>query len=239
MTNSGGARWRRAAVLAAGFLAAFGVGLAVGRGSGSPATAASNGTAPTNAATTVAAGNGGPRSVVAGVPVGYSHDQLGASSAASQFAITLAGPLLLHPDQYDAAVTEMAVPGTTSALLAAADQSSTGLEGHLHFQADAKAGSIVSIKTLPLSYHVVSYTDQVAVVSVWLLGVMAADGKQPPFEVWSTGSYTLEWSNGDWRLASPPTATNGPVPVPEGDSSTDPALPDQLKTFSGYTYVAS
>lgn len=64
----------------------------------------------------------------------------------------------------------------------------------------------------------VSYTDQIAIVEVWMAGLIGTTSEKAPLPVsasWTTYTLTLQWQNEDWKLASV-TSVNGPTPVSTG-----------------------
>lgn len=171
------------------------------------------------------------------VPAGFAETSAGAAAAATAFAQILAGPKLADPAAYRVAVSDISAPDSRSRLVDSAISAMTTLERLYHLQANAARGVAVAIEVVPLRYRVVQADAEKAEVDIWLETIIAEDGLVAPLSVYATGSYSLTWADGDWKLADVATV-DGPTPG-EATGSASPPLPDALRSFRTYEVTPS
>lgn len=216
-----------------GVLVGVALTLVFGRGSGP----SSRGPAP--ATPRVPGGPGaeaGPRSVEAGVPVGYGHTAPGAAAAATAYlTVTAESLLLMDTPAREAAVRRMLVPGASAGTVASIVGDPAFLE-RVRKTASASGRPGALLRNLPVAYRVDAFSPARARVSVWASAVWSITGVGGPSEAWTTTSLELEWIDGDWRLWSlsskdgpTPATTSGPV------AGTDELIA-ALAGFSSYRY---
>lgn len=132
----------------------------------------------------------GPRSIVAGVPSGFTRDRPGAVSAAVAWVQTAESVRNQKADPVRAA-TMLAATATQAAKDELAGYSSGSVGG-------------ASIQ-MPLAFQVRSYTDSDAQVGVWVCGTtVASAGANAPNKGASTCMtrvITETWADDDWRVS--------------------------------------
>ncbi len=187
------------AFLAGGALRSLAITASQGSGSdGQPGVAAP---------VSIASGGPGPRTVDAGVPVGYARSQAGATAAAVGYLGT--GQLMVD-------ASPAGVRGATQAMAAdgAAEGQHRELSGRLAVLRRSLEGATgpLTYRQAVLATRLDAYADTRARVSVWHVGVLSAPGVAPPQARWATSSFELVWEDGDWKIWSE-TVTPGPAPI--------------------------
>jgi len=184
--------------------------------------------------------------LVAGVPVGYSHTEAGAISAATNYAIAYGGPAMFVPAQRRAivdATTDPAVWATQQAQQAAL-YSATADKFGLDQQGRPTAPGVEFVaRELPVGARLVAYTADAAdtaVVAVWedgLVGLAGAGTTRPVQEGWGTTTVTLRWAAGDWKWTAG-SFTPGPTPITGVQTPSDPqSIADAVEQFAGFFYA--
>jgi len=189
-----------------------------------------------------AAQTGGPQ-LVAGVPVGYSHTQAGAISAATNYAIAYGGPAMFVPAKRRAivdATTDPAVRATQQAQQGAL-YSATADKFGLDQQGRPTAPGVEFVaRELPVGARLVAYTPDTAVVAVWedgLVGLAGTGTTRPVQEGWGTTTVTLRWAAGDWKWTAG-SFTPGPTPITGVQTPSDPqTIADAVDQFAGFSYA--
>ena len=141
----------------------------------------------------------GPRTVVDGVPLGYSRTRDGAVAAAIAFTdimTTAAG----EPDEHAAAMQAIAAPEWRSRAAELARNTTDFLR---ESYPDAE------LSFAPLRYRVVDYSPDGATIKVWGVTVIFPSGRRPE-QAWVTGTLTLAWLD-DWRMNGG-GSSGGPTP---------------------------
>ncbi|MEU9127826.1 hypothetical protein AB0D08_06880 [Kitasatospora sp. NPDC048540] len=186
-----------------------------------------------------AAGQAGSR-LVEGVPVGYSRTREGAVAAAVNFEIARSSARYLT----DAGARERILKTIMEADAAAGqikddNAAATRFSSALGLTADT-ADKLIA-RASPLGSKVVSYSPEVATVSVWMSGVVGLPTSNAPVPVsasWTTYTLVLVWRDGDWK-ASSITVTPGPTPLQstgQQPTSTD-VFSSMDKDFDAPPYV--
>ena len=169
-------------------------------------------------------GRAGPTSEAAGVPVGFSSDEAGAVAAGVAYATASQRWLYFTDDEIRAAVTEIATP-------AAAPRLAEDVVADISMAREQLGQSEGRIWWLvrPLGWHVDSFRDGEARVSVWTVTILSAAGVAAPQSEFLTATLDLAWVDGDWRVDgvrdSPgPTPITGPNDQPWDAEPFDRAL---------------
>jgi len=181
--------------------------------------------------------------LVAGVPVGYSHTQAGAISAATNYAIAYGGPAMFVPATRRAivdATTDPAVWATQQAQQGAL-YSATADKFGLDQQGRPTAPGVEFVaRELPVGARLVAYTPGTAVVAVWedgLVGLAGTGTTRPVQEGWGTTTVTLGWAAGDWKWTAG-SFTPGPTPITGVQTPSDPqTIADAVEQFAGFSYA--
>jgi hypothetical protein len=206
--------WRAAAAVVAVALVAMVAGAAL-RGAGEqPSTAAPDaGTASPQANASPGRGDSsraeegaGPRALVDGVGMGFARDEAGAVAAAVSYATAAQNWLYLSEDQVTESAGAVTVPEVRDRLVGELVDQVRLLRDEL-----VEASRTVWFVMAPLATRVDTYSPERAVVRVWLVRVLSADGVAVPQSGWQTLRFELVWHEGDWRIAE--TAdVEGPTP---------------------------
>jgi len=191
----------------------------------------------------ISAARTGGLQLVAGVPVGYSHTQAGAVSAATNYAIAYGGPAMFVPAQRRAivdATTDPAVWATQQAQQGAL-YSATADKFGLDQQGRPTAPGVEFVaRELPVGARLVAYTAGTAVVAVWedgLVGLAGSGTTRPVQEGWGTTTVTLRWAAGDWKWTAG-SFTPGPTPITGVQTPSDPqTIADAVDQFAGFSYA--
>lgn len=174
----------------------------------------------------------GPWDAVEGIGVGFSHDEGGAVAAAVSYAAAPQVWLYLSDDQ---------VADTAGAVTAerARDELVPRLveDARLLRTEVTRAEGTVWFVVSPLATKVESYTVSRAVVRVWLVRVLSADGVAVPQSGWQTVTLDLDWERGDWRIAG---VAESEGPTPQLESGLQPWAADYLGSeLAGFRRVGA
>jgi hypothetical protein len=176
----------------------------------------------------------GPRTVVDGIPSGFSRDRDGAVAAAVHYVST--GQALLDMDPLAAEEAVRSMASADSADLLADDTLAK-----LHATRDALRGGTgpVVFRQAVVAHRLESFTRQRARVAVWRVGVLAREGIAPPQADWAVSTFDLVWEGDDWRIWGQSIV---PGPAPILNDSTAPATAEELvavlEGFSDYRGAA-
>ena len=159
-----------------------------------PTAAPTTGAPEPTVATGVPQGAVGPTVVVAGVPVGYRHDQAGALSAALHFLMCSETVIAMTEPAAVAAQREMATA-------AAGDGLAGDLRSQLAALHDGFGPGPVGYRVAPLAVRVAAGDANHIDIDVWYVAVI-----EPPsgsaYEDWRVMHYQLVWEHGDWHEAA-------------------------------------
>ncbi|MFJ2889000.1 hypothetical protein ACIO53_23430 [Streptomyces sp. NPDC087305] len=195
------------------------------------------------AASTAASGTKPVQTKANGIPSGFSHDQQGAESAATNYATVLVSADILKPARRTEIVRQVFVADQQTALQNSLDQayskdflSKLGLDAN----GDAAAGSTYISRTVPVGTKVTNYSDTAATVEVWctgLYGTAGASSTNPVTSDWFTLTLQLHWADNDWKADSF-SQKDGPAPVPgDNKASTADAMAKAVQEYGGFTYA--
>jgi hypothetical protein len=179
---------------------------------------------------------------VVGVPVGYPHTEVGAESAATNYAVAYGSEAMFRRETRRQIVRTVADPAVEPVLQAQLDSSFQALQKNfgLDSDGDPPPGSKFVYRTLPAGTHLASYSGDTAAVEVWTNGIVGLAGRtsaKPVVEAWSTVTVNLRWVGEDWKWVSfsqsdGPTPVSGAQPVSDSD-----AIAEAARKFGGYRYV--
>ncbi|MFH8842743.1 hypothetical protein [Streptomyces sp. NPDC017868] len=178
------------------------------------------------------------------IPTGYSHDDQGAQSAAANYAVALGSAEMFSNSARAEIVHTVYAPAVAAARQDDLDKvyADQGFLSRIGLKGDGTApqGMTFISRTVPVGSKVESYTDDKATVSVWyssLFGMAGEGSKNPVSEAWYTGSYELQWVDGDWKVTGF-SQKDGPVPVGRDQrASTAEEMSDAVGQFGGFTYA--
>lgn len=151
------------------------------------------------------------------IPSGFAHDQQGAESAASNFAVALGSADMFVASSRQAIVQathDPAVVGKLTADLDTAYSPDFLKNVGLNEDGNAPSGLTFVSRTIPVGTKVIEHTDGSATIEVWCTGLvgMAGEGSTKPVtETWFTISEKLKWIGNDWKIESS-SQTEGPLP---------------------------
>ena len=172
--------------------------------------------------------------IESGVPVGYEHTAGGAAAAATNYAAALNGSLILDPEKLRAAVQTVTASGSLQRMLETTEQTLDSANNAFGLITNARNGVALTIRFVPVAWHLDRYDATEAQVSIWAVAVFAEAGVLTPRQNWMTVTYSLAWLQGDWKLTDA-GATPGPVPLitePGQQANTD--VPVQMRDFKEY-----
>ncbi|WP_328943483.1 hypothetical protein OG259_19805 [Streptomyces sp. NBC_00250] len=213
------------------------------RGGADPADAAPSSDTPGKTAATAATGTRPVTGKNGHIPTGYAHDDQGAQSAATNYAVALGSVGMFQDGPREDIVRSTHDPAVTDDLLKRLDTSYTaeflssiGLDAN----GSAPSGLTFVSRTIPVGAKVRDYTDTSATVDVWctgLVGLAGTGSTKPVTSTWFTLTQKLTWVGGDWRITSS-TQAEGPTPV-NGDNRASVAdeIAEAVEGYGGFTYA--
>ncbi|WP_327709816.1 hypothetical protein OG912_15290 [Streptomyces sp. NBC_00464] len=177
------------------------------------------------------------------IPSGFAHDEQGAQSAASNFAVALGSVEMFTKDSRHAIVDSVYTSAAASKLRDPQDAAySSDFLQKLGLDANGNApqGSTFVSRTVPVGTKVESFGGDTAKVSVWytgLIGMSGAGSTDPVRTSWKTWTVELAWTDEGWRAVSD-TQKDGPAPVP-GDvaASSSDEISKAVEEYGGFTYA--
>ncbi|MEU6625650.1 hypothetical protein ABZ926_33505 [Streptomyces litmocidini] len=177
------------------------------------------------------------------IPTGYSHDDQGAQSAATNYAVALGSADMFQAGPREDLVRAIHDPKIADDLVRQLNAAYTAdfLAGiGLDANGAAPAGLTFVSRTIPVGAKVRAYTDTSATVEVWctgLVGLAGTGSTKPVTSTWFTLTEKLTWVGGDWRVESS-TQSEGPTPV-NGDNraSTADEIAEAVQGYGGFTYA--
>lgn len=178
-----------------------------------------------------------------GIPSGFAHDEQGAQSAASNYAVSLVSADILKPDRRTEIVRQLFVTDKVSELEGKFDKTYSrdfldkiGLDE----KGNAAPGQTYVSRTVPVGTKATAYSDSAATVEVWCTGAFGTTGQDttnPVSNDWFTLTLKLRWADGDWKVESF-RSKDGPAPV-NGDNKVSPAdeIAKAVQEYGGFTYA--
>ncbi|MET9930358.1 MULTISPECIES: hypothetical protein [unclassified Streptomyces] len=214
------------------------------RGGGDPsAPSAPRSGTPGAAASTAATGVPPVTTGNGPIPTGYAHDEQGAQSAATNYAVALGSAAMFQQASRHDIVRAVYAPAVVEGVLKKLDDTySTALVKSAGLDANgvAPTGTTLVSRTVPVGAKVREYAENSATVEVWctnLGGLAGTDSTRPVTSTWFTITEKLTWVEGDWRLESS-SQSDGPTPV-NGDNraSTADEIAEAVEGYGGFTYA--
>ncbi|MFE3905172.1 hypothetical protein ACFXPY_33975 [Streptomyces sp. NPDC059153] len=177
------------------------------------------------------------------IPSGFAHDEQGAQSAASNFAVALGSVGMFKKDSRHEIVNTIYTAEAAAKLRDPQDAAySPDFLGKLGLDPDGNApqGSTFVSRTIPVGTKLEAFEGSTAKVSVWYTGLIGMSGPEstdPVSTSWKTWTVQLSWTNDGWRAVSD-TQKDGPAPVP-GDvaASSSDEISKAIKEYGGFTYA--
>ncbi|WP_219691526.1 hypothetical protein, partial [Streptomyces anatolicus] len=196
-----------------------------------------------DAAATAPSGQKPVSGKTAGIPSGFAHDEQGAQSAASNYAVALGGTGMFKVDMRHNIVDAIYTPAAAAKLKGPMDDAySTKFLDSLGLDASGNAprGSTFVSRTVPVGTKVLKYNGDDAQISVWYMGLLGMSGERstnPVSSSWQTWTFDLQWSGGDWKITSD-SQKSGPTPVPGDErASTSDDISKAIEEYGGFTYA--
>ncbi|WP_040894058.1 hypothetical protein [Streptomyces griseoaurantiacus] len=213
-----------------------------GDGSGSASNGSRSGDRAKPAPTT-ATGKRPVDTKTSGIPTGYAHDQQGAQSAATNYAVAMGGTGMFNADTRHVIVDTVYTEAAAGKLRNAMDDAySPSFLDRLGLKPDGSPpeGSTFVSRTVPVGSKVKEYDNDSATVAVWYMGLigMAGPGSTDPVTTsWSTWTFDLRWTDGDWKIVSD-SQKDGPTPVPGDDkAAASDEISKAVEEYGGFTYA--
>lgn len=177
------------------------------------------------------------------IPSGFAHDEQGAQSAASNFAVALGSAEMFNPASRQAIVQATHDPAVVEKLVSDLDAAySPSFLKNVGLNEDGSAPSGLTFvsRTIPVGTKVVQRGNDTATVEVWCTGLVGMAGQgstKPVTETWFTISEKLKWASNDWKIESS-TQTEGPTPV-SGDNRASSAdeIAGAVEGYGGFVYA--
>ncbi|MGW2107584.1 hypothetical protein [Streptomyces sp. NPDC001948] len=213
-----------------------------GRGDGNNRDSGSAGSKP-EAASTAATGTKPVTGKNGTIPSGFAHDEQGAQSAASNYAVALGSVGMFNADTRRSIVETTHDPAVVENLLTALTKAySPGFLKNVGLNEDGTTPSGLTFvsRTVPVGTKVIERSGDTATVEVWCTGLVGMAGQgstKPVTATWFTISEKLKWVGGDWRIESS-SQKEGPTPV-NGDNraSTADEIAGAVEGYGGFTYA--
>ncbi|MGW1844806.1 hypothetical protein [Streptomyces sp. NPDC001966] len=213
-----------------------------GRGDGNDRDSGSAGSKP-EAASTAATGTKPVTGKNGTIPSGFAHDEQGAQSAASNYAVALGSVGMFNADTRRSIVETTHDPAVVENLLTALTKAySPGFLKNVGLNEDGTTPSGLTFvsRTVPVGTKVIERSGDTATVEVWCTGLVGMAGQgstKPVTATWFTISEKLKWVGGDWRIESS-SQKEGPTPV-NGDNraSTADEIAGAVEGYGGFTYA--
>ncbi|WP_055566298.1 hypothetical protein [Streptomyces atriruber] len=196
-----------------------------------------------DASSTAATGEKPVRGKNGGIPSGFAHDEQGAQSAASNYAVSLVSADILKPDRRAEIVRQLFVSDKVNALQEKFDKTYSkefldkiGLDD----KGNPAPGQTYVSRTAPVGTKATAYSDSAATVEVWCTGAFGTAGQDttnPVSNDWFTLTLKLRWVDNDWKVESF-QSKDGPAPV-NGDNkiSTADEIAKAVQEYGGFTYA--
>jgi hypothetical protein len=182
---------------------------------------------------------GGHTRLVSGVPVGYTHNEQGAVSAATNYLATLAKATVSERATRHQMIAAMAAAGSQAALQQQYDWASDQISRDLHLNGPDRVQAVV--RMIPVGWQLARYDGDTAQVLVFGTGLYGSSAGVPVRETWGVNAVTLTWEASDWKLVR---STTEPAIVPLADprsrvaSDNGSGLAPQVSQFQEYRYVS-
>jgi hypothetical protein len=152
----------------------------------------------------------GPTSKTAGVGVGFSRTREGAALAAAGYQQAFAEKAILRPGELRRRIAVVATPGFAPVMLEANEPGTTRLARGA-FGKGLRAGVQSVFLGVPVSYRLLAYSPERAVVQTWGFTLLGNVSSVEPQAYFGLARTVLVWREGDWKIAHT-QASFGPTP---------------------------
>ncbi|MEV0578183.1 hypothetical protein [Streptomyces sp. NPDC050392] len=177
------------------------------------------------------------------IPSGFAHDEQGAQSAASNFAVALGSADMFNAASRQTIVQATHDPAIVDKLVADLNTAySPGFLKNVGLNDDGSTpGGLTFVsRTVPVGTKVIEHGGDTATVEVWCTGLVGMAGQgstKPVTETWFTISEKLKWIGDDWKIESS-SQTEGPTPV-SGDNRASSAdeIAGAVEGYGGFVYA--
>ncbi|MGA5360098.1 hypothetical protein [Streptomyces purpurascens] len=213
------------------------------RGGGDADKSESSGNKPETAAT-APSGQRPVQSKSGGIPSGFRQDQVGAESAAANYAVALGSAEMFDNARRHEIVSAVYAPEMAAARQEALDKAYSN-EKFLSNIGLTKDGAAPQDQTfvsrvIPVGTKATAYSANSATVEVWytsLFGLSGDGSTNPVIESWYTTTYELQWIDNDWKVTDF-QQKDGPVPVGRDQkASTADDMTKAVEEYGGFTYA--
>ncbi|MCB5166237.1 hypothetical protein LG634_15515 [Streptomyces bambusae] len=212
------------------------------QGDGEPSDDAKSETPPSSTST-AATGTAPVTGKNAGIPTGFAHDEQGAQSAASNYAVALGSTGMFRKESRHAIVDALYTQDAATQLKGPQDSVYSGdflRRLGLDANGNPPQGNTFVSRTVPVGSSIKSFNGANAKVAVWYMGLIGMSGPRstdPVRTSWGTWTFDLTWVNNAWKVVSD-EQKDGPAPVP-GDvaASTSDDISKAVEEYGGFTYA--
>jgi hypothetical protein len=152
----------------------------------------------------------GPTSKSVGVGVGFSRTREGAILASGSYQQAFADTAILRPGELRRRIEVVATPSFVPTMLAANEPGTVQLTNGA-FGEGVRAGVQSAYFGVPVSYRVLSYSPNRAVIQTWGFTLLGNVDAVEPTAYFGLARTVLVWMDGDWKIADT-RASFGPTP---------------------------
>lgn len=152
----------------------------------------------------------GPTSKSVGVGVGFSRTREGAILASGTYQQAFADTAILRPNELRRRIEVVATPSFAPTMLAANERGTAQLAQGT-FGDGVRAGVQSAYFGVPVSYRVLAYSPNRAVVQTWGFTLLGNVDAVEPTAYFGLARTVLVWMEGDWKIADT-RASFGPTP---------------------------
>jgi len=214
-----------------------------GDGTSSSNSESTNSGSQPDSASTAASGTKPVETKTGGIPSGFARTRQGAQSAAANYSVALGSTGMFQKEIRHTLVNSLYTAGAAGKLTAPMDRaysadflSKLGLDAN----GNAPTGSTFVSRVIPVGTTAQQYSDTSAKVAVWYMGLLGMAGQtstDPVTTSWKTWTFDLQWSDGDWKIATD-SQKDGPAPVPGDDTAaTSDEISKAIDEYGGFTYA--
>ncbi len=187
-------------------------------------------------------GQAPPERTVAGISVGHPRTEVGAESAAANYAVAYGSAAMFQSETRRAVIDAIVDPAVRPTLAPQLDEAFAVAATRLGLQPNGTPprGLRFVCRTFPLGTRVVNYQKSEATVEVWTTGVIGLAGLESPTPVtesWQTVTITLRWADNNWKLTKT-SQRDGPTPILANQPpSSGDIIADAVTTFGELRYA--
>ena len=173
----------------------------------------------------------GPTRSLAGLPLGFSHDRLGAVAALLNYSAVLSDPRVLLDQRRRAQVLSLVATPRYAATFDGRAMNAFKRAQSSPLGRGLAAGVRTAYFATPIAYRVTSYAADRVSVQGWGVAVIGNDQGVKPQATWGTTVATAVWQRGDWKIDAVQSAAG---PTPKNSSGRPASAPaDFLSRLSG------